>query len=89
MTEEEHPRCDGENRRAVFGQAPPCQSQQTMGRRRSQLVCCCAFLVQNLANTAWAFGAATQTDAMLFAALARAVERRLGAFIAQDLANTA
>ena len=44
---------------------------------------------QELGNTAWAFGAATQSDAMLFAALARAVERRLGAFIAQALANTA
>ena len=47
-----------------------------------------AFIAQELANTAWAFGTATQSDAALFAALSRAVERRLGAFIVQAFATT-
>ena len=47
------------------------------------------FIAQELANTTWAFGTATRSDAVLFAALARAMERCLGAFSAQNLANTA
>ena len=38
---------------------------------------------------AWAFATADQPDALLFAALARVAERRLGEFNAQNLANTA
>ena len=34
----------------------------------------------NLANVAWAFATADRSDALLFAALARAAERRLGEF---------
>ena len=45
--------------------------------------------MQDLANTAWAFATASQSDAQLFAALARAAERRLGDFNVQELANTA
>ena len=40
-------------------------------------------LAQELANTAWAFAATGQRDAPLFAALARAAERRLSEFSAQ------
>ena len=47
------------------------------------------FNVQSLSNTAWAFATASQQDAQLFAALARAAELRLGDFKVQDLANTA
>ena len=45
--------------------------------------------VQDLANTAWAFTTASQQDAQLFAALARAAEPRLGDVNLQNLANTA
>ena len=47
------------------------------------------FNVQELANTAWAFATASQPDAQLFAALARAAELCLGDFKVQDLASTA
>ena len=36
--------------------------------------------VQNLANTAWAFGTVCQKDEQLFKALARMAERRLHKF---------
>ena len=45
--------------------------------------------MQNLANTAWAFETASQQDAQLFAALARAVELCPDDFDVQHLANTA
>ena len=51
--------------------------------------CLGQFNAQGLANTAWAFATAGQSDALLFEALAREVTRRLGEFNAQDLANTA
>ena len=38
------------------------------------------FKVQELANTAWAFVTASQQDAQLFAAFARAAELRAGDF---------
>ena len=38
---------------------------------------------------AWAFATANQSDAQLFAALARTAERRLSDFKVQELANTA
>ena len=44
---------------------------------------------QELANTAWAFATADQSDQLVFAALARAAEWRVGEFNAQELANTA
>ena len=47
------------------------------------------FNAQELANTAWAFATAGQSDALLFMTLARAAERRVGDFNAQGLANTA
>ena len=47
------------------------------------------FKVQELANAAWAFATASQQDAQLFAALARAAELHLGDFKVQNLANTA
>ena len=47
------------------------------------------FNVQDLANTAWAFATANQSEAQLFAVLARAAEQRLGDFNVQNLANTA
>ena len=47
------------------------------------------FNAQGLANTAWAFATAGQSDASLFMALARAAEWRKGDFNAQDFANTA
>ena len=47
------------------------------------------FKAQNLANTAWAFATAGQNDALLFAALATAAERRMGNFNVQNLTNTA
>ena len=47
------------------------------------------FKVQDLANTAWAFATASQSDAQLFAVLARAAALRLGDFNVQDLANAA
>ena len=45
--------------------------------------------MQDLANVAWAFATANQSDAQLFAALGRTAERRLGDFNVQHLANTA
>ena len=47
------------------------------------------FSAQGLANTAWAFATAGQSDALLFMTLARASERHVGDFSAQELANTA
>ena len=47
------------------------------------------FTVQCLANTAWAFATASQSDVSLFRALARATERSVGYFIMQGLVNTA
>ena len=47
------------------------------------------FNAQDLANTAWAFATAGQSDAALLTALARAAERRMGHFEAQELVNTA
>ena len=47
------------------------------------------FNAQELANTAWGFAMADQSDAPLFAALAKAIEQRVGDFNAQELANTA
>ena len=44
---------------------------------------------QRLANTAWAFATADQSDALMFAALAKAAMRRVGEFNAQGPANTA
>ena len=44
---------------------------------------------QDLGNTAWAFAKAGQNDALLFAALTTAAERRMGDFNVQNLANTA
>ena len=41
----------------------------------------------NLANTAWALATAGQSDANLFAALAKATEQRVSDFNMQDLAN--
>ena len=39
------------------------------------------FNLQELANTAWASATAGQNDALLFAALATAAERRMGDYI--------
>ena len=47
------------------------------------------FNSQSVANTAWAFATVKHQDEMLFAALVRAVERRLSEFKPQELANTA
>ena len=44
---------------------------------------------QSLANTAWAYAKAKQSDAPLLRALARFAERRVGDFSAQELAKTA
>ena len=44
---------------------------------------------QDLANTAWAFVSAGQSDVLMSASLAKAAERRLGNFKPQELANTA
>ena len=49
----------------------------------------CNFISQGLANAAWAFATANQSDASLFAALATAAERRMSDFNSQDLANAA
>ena len=46
-------------------------------------------ILQDLANTAWAFAAPGQSDASLLRALAKAAERRAGDFDTQGLANTA
>ena len=69
---------------SFVGSASMFDSVASLAKRRIG-----AMIAQEVANTAWAFGTASQSDAMLFAALARAVERRLGASIAQALANTA
>ena len=47
------------------------------------------FNAQDLANTAWAFATAGQSDAQLFTALAREAEWHVRDFKAQNLANTA
>ena len=47
------------------------------------------FNAQNLANTAWAFATAGQSDAQLFMVFARMAEQRMGDFNTQGLANTA
>ena len=47
------------------------------------------FNSQGLANAAWAFAKADQSDASLFAALAAAAEQRMGNFNSQELANAA
>ena len=47
------------------------------------------FISQNLANVAWAFATADQSDASLFTALATAAERRMSDFNSQELANAA
>ena len=46
------------------------------------------FSAQGLANTAWAYAKAEQSDALLFVVLAMVAERRGGDFNAQELANT-
>ena len=46
------------------------------------------FNTQDLANTAWAFATAGQSDAVLFTALATVAEQRMEDFDAQGLANT-
>ena len=51
--------------------------------------CMGGFNPQALANTAWAFAKAGQSDASFFAALATAAERRVGGFNPQNLASTA
>ena len=43
------------------------------------------YTVEDLANTAWAFAAASQSNAQIFKASARAAEHRLGDFNVQDL----
>ena len=48
----------------------------------------CFFHEQFLANTVWALLVLGHWDGSLFAALARASERRVSIFYAQDLANT-
>ena len=47
------------------------------------------FNSQGLANAAWAFAMADQSDVSLFAALATAAVRRMSDFNSQELANTA
>ena len=47
----------------------------TLARASDQRVC--DFDAQNLANTAWAFATAGQSDAQVFAALAKAAQLRL------------
>ena len=47
------------------------------------------FNAQQLANTAWAFATASQSDETLFAALSRAAEQRVSEFNGQSLANIA
>ena len=47
------------------------------------------FKVQDLASTAWAFAMVSQSDAQLFAVLARATESHLGDVKVQNLANIA
>ena len=45
--------------------------------------------MQTLANTAWAFATAGQSDGQLFMVLARAAGWRVGDFNVQELSNTA
>ena len=52
-------------------------------------LCVGDFDAQELANTAWAFAIASQSDALLFAMLAKAAKLCVGDFDAQELANTA
>ena len=47
------------------------------------------FSTQNLANTAWVFGAMTLPHEKLFMALARAIEQQGSEFERRNLANTA
>ena len=47
------------------------------------------FNAQELANTAWAFATAGQSDGQLFTGLAKAAETRMGDFNVQALTNTA
>ena len=49
----------------------------------------CDFNAQSLANTAWAFATAVQTDAPLFVVLSRATDRCVCDFDVHNLANTA
>ena len=44
-------------------------------------------VLEELANTAWAFATAGQSDAALFASLARAAEQHMADFNPQDWAN--
>lgn len=46
------------------------------------------FRTQELANVAWAFATASESDVLLFAALAAATEISISTFNVQDLANT-
>ena len=46
------------------------------------------FKAQDLANTAWAFATADQSDTPLFVLVAREAQRRVGEFNAQDLAHS-
>ena len=46
-------------------------------------------MATNLANASWASATAGQSDAQLFAALAKAVEQRVSDFDVQNLANAA
>ena len=48
-----------------------------------------AFNSQGLANAAWAFATADQSDASMFAALATVAEQHMGDFDSQGLANAA
>ena len=47
------------------------------------------FNSQGLANAAWAFATADQSDASMFAALATAAKQHMGDFNSQGLANVA
>ena len=49
----------------------------------------CDFDAQSLANTAWAFATAGQSDGQLFMVLARAAGWLVGDFNVQELSNTA
>ena len=51
--------------------------------------CMCDFNSQELANAAWAFAMADQSDASLFAALTTAAEQLMCDFNSQQLANAA
>ena len=60
-----------------------------MALARAAERCVGDFSPQGLANTAWAFATATQSDAQLFGTLASVAERSVGDFNVQELANTA